>query len=158
MVKNLAGLEWAARFCADPKKVDVLRVDAQRLYKGFPNSAKAFAALGFTSFQSILDTPITDAAGVATRTDSQGQPAAVVPASMDPKDQSARVVYATPGTKLHAEHQQMIEAGRDLIKPADDPMAQAAFGQRTRNKAVAAHEQALRKTPRAAAKQRAKKT
>ncbi len=32
MVRNLAGIEWSAQFCADPAKVDLLRQNAQRLY------------------------------------------------------------------------------------------------------------------------------
>jgi hypothetical protein len=64
LVRNLAGIEWASQFCADPAKVDKLRVNARRIYAGFP---KAVAALGI---RELLDTPITDAAGVARWTDS----------------------------------------------------------------------------------------
>ena len=32
MVRNLAGIEWSAQFCADPAKVDLLRQNAKRLY------------------------------------------------------------------------------------------------------------------------------
>jgi hypothetical protein len=31
LVRNLAGTEWSARFCADPAKVDLLRVNAKRI-------------------------------------------------------------------------------------------------------------------------------
>ena len=37
-VRNLAGMEWASQFCADPKKVDVLRQNARRFYAGFPQT------------------------------------------------------------------------------------------------------------------------
>jgi hypothetical protein len=56
LVRNLAGIEWASQFCTDPAKVDKLRVNARRIYAGFP---KAVAALGI---RELLDTPITDAA------------------------------------------------------------------------------------------------
>src|SRR5438105_9286396 len=36
MVRNLAGIEWSAQFCADPAKVDQLRTNARRLYAAFP--------------------------------------------------------------------------------------------------------------------------
>jgi Family of unknown function (DUF6424) len=64
MVQNEAGIEWSAQFCADPVKVDQLRVNARRLYAAFPD---AVSELGI---RQLLDTPITDAAGVAEWTDS----------------------------------------------------------------------------------------
>jgi hypothetical protein len=64
MVRNLAGMEWSSQFCADPKKVDQLRLNAKRLYAAFPGVADE---LGITT---LLETPITDAAGVETWTDS----------------------------------------------------------------------------------------
>ncbi len=64
LVRNLAGMEWSSQFCADPAKVDQLRLNAKRLYAAFPDAA---AELGI---QQLLDTPITDAAGVARWTDS----------------------------------------------------------------------------------------
>lgn len=63
-VRNLAGIEWSAQFCADPAKVDQLRVNARRLYSAFP---EAVESLGI---RELLDEPITDAAGVARWTDS----------------------------------------------------------------------------------------
>jgi hypothetical protein len=63
-VRNLAGIEWSAQFCADPAKVDELRAVAARLYAAFPGSADE---LGITG---LLAAPITDAAGVAAWTDS----------------------------------------------------------------------------------------
>jgi Family of unknown function (DUF6424) len=64
LVKNLAGMEWSSQFCADPAKVDQLRLNAKRLYAAFPDAA---AELGI---QELLDTPITDAPGIANWTDS----------------------------------------------------------------------------------------
>jgi hypothetical protein len=64
MVRNLAGIEWSAQFCADPAKVDQLRINAKRLYAGFPGVAEELG------IRELLDTPITDADGVARWTDS----------------------------------------------------------------------------------------
>lgn len=64
LVRNLAGMEWSSQFCADPIKVDILRQNAQRLYAAFPEAAQELG------IQQLLDTPITDAAGVAEWTDS----------------------------------------------------------------------------------------
>lgn len=64
MVRNLAGIEWSAQFCADPQKVDELRKYARRLYAGFP---QAVDELGI---RDLLDTPIADADGVQRWTDS----------------------------------------------------------------------------------------
>ena len=65
LVRNQAGIEWSAQFCADPAKVDLLRQNAQRLYNLVsPQIKKELDPNG------LLDTPIRDAAGVATWTDS----------------------------------------------------------------------------------------
>ena len=64
LVRNLAGMEWSSQFCADPAKVDLLRQNAQRLYAAFPEAAQELG------IQQLLETPITDAAGVAQWTDS----------------------------------------------------------------------------------------
>jgi hypothetical protein len=65
MVRNLAGIEWSAQFCADPAKVDLLRQNARRLYALVaPEIAQELDPGG------LLDTPITDADGVARWTDS----------------------------------------------------------------------------------------
>ncbi len=64
LVRNVAGVEWSAQFCADPKKVDQLRLNARRLYAAFPD---AVAELGI---RDLLDTPIVDATGIANWTDS----------------------------------------------------------------------------------------
>jgi hypothetical protein len=64
IVRNMAGIEWSAQFCADPRKVDQLRLNARRLYAGFPGVAEELG------IRTLLDTPITDAAGIANWTDS----------------------------------------------------------------------------------------
>ena len=64
LVRNLAGMEWSSQFCADPAKVDLIRQNARRLYAAFPDAARELG------IQQLLDTPITDAAGVAQWTDS----------------------------------------------------------------------------------------
>ena len=47
LIKNLAGMEWSAQFCADPAKVDRLRQFAKRIYEAFPASIPAFKQFGF---------------------------------------------------------------------------------------------------------------
>lgn len=64
MVRNLAGMEWVSQFCADPKKVDLLRLNAKRLYARFPEAAKELG------IEALLETPITNADEVAAWTDS----------------------------------------------------------------------------------------
>jgi Family of unknown function (DUF6424) len=70
MVQNQAGIEWSAQFCADPKKVDQLRLNAKRLYGGFPATLPEMARLGYGGGDAILNTPITDDKGVARWVDS----------------------------------------------------------------------------------------
>ena len=65
LVRNQAGIEWSAQFCADPVNVDLLRQNAQRLYNLVSPQVKQQLDPG-----GLLDTPITDAAGVAKWTDS----------------------------------------------------------------------------------------
>jgi hypothetical protein len=64
LVRNLVGMEWSSQFCADPAKVDLIRQNARRLYAAFPEAAQELG------IQELLDTPITDAAGIAAWTDS----------------------------------------------------------------------------------------
>ncbi len=64
LVRNVAGIEWSAQFCADPAKVDQLRVTARRLYAMFPDAVEELG------IRDLLDTEIADAAGVAAWTDS----------------------------------------------------------------------------------------
>jgi hypothetical protein len=65
LVRNLAGIEWSAQFCADPAKVDLLRQNARRLYDLLAPEIKH--QLDPTG---LLDKPITDAVGVGYWTDS----------------------------------------------------------------------------------------
>jgi uncharacterized protein DUF6424 len=65
LVRNLAGVEWSAQFCAEPGKIDLLRQNAKRLYDLLAPAIKQELDPG-----GLLDTPITDAAGVAKWTDS----------------------------------------------------------------------------------------
>src|SRR5579863_2515106 len=65
MVRNQAGIEWSAQFCADPAKVDLLRQNAKRLYDLVAPQLKAQI-----DPDGLLETPISDAAGVAKWTDS----------------------------------------------------------------------------------------
>ena len=65
LVRNVAGIEWSAQFCADPAKVDLLRQNAKRLYDLLQPQIKQEL-----DPDGLLDTPITDAAGVAKWTDS----------------------------------------------------------------------------------------
>lgn len=64
LVRNLVGMEWSSQFCADPAKVDALRRNARRVYAAFPDAVEELG------IRELLDTPITDAEGVALWTDS----------------------------------------------------------------------------------------
>ena len=70
LVLNGAGLEWSSQFCADPAKVDRIRQAAKTIVDAFPDTIPGYEALGYKEGRQILDTPISDAAGVATWTDS----------------------------------------------------------------------------------------
>lgn len=182
LVRNLAGMEWSSQFCAEPARVELLRQNAARLYKRFPEAATALAAV---NGGDVLNTPIATAAGVAQWTDSifnasvplsalkhtgtlpqgggvhyypapieeidffkvasfnlwvtdaQGQPAAVAPVGPPTSgDGRVRVLYATPGTQLHAYHQAAELRGEDHVLPADDPLAQQAFREQTTHATV----------------------
>lgn len=76
LVMNLVGMEWSSQFCADPAKVDRLRVNAQHFYSGFPKSADRLG------IGPLLDTPITDAAGVETWVDSIANASVPLPAGL----------------------------------------------------------------------------
>jgi Family of unknown function (DUF6424) len=74
-IKNIAGMEWSSQFCADPAKVDKLRQFAKRVYRAFPGSleeiSKRNPKIGTAAeLQKMLDTPITDAKGIAAWVDS----------------------------------------------------------------------------------------
>jgi hypothetical protein len=64
------GIEWSAQFCADPAKVDLLRRYAQRVVAAFPDTLPGYESFGYQDGENLLNTPITDPAGVAAWTDS----------------------------------------------------------------------------------------
>jgi uncharacterized protein DUF6424 len=64
------GIEWSAQFCADPKKVDKLRLMAKRIVRAFPDTIPAYEAQGYDAATSLLDTEITTAEQVSHWTDS----------------------------------------------------------------------------------------
>lgn len=98
LVRNLAGVEWASQFCADPSKVDQLRLNARRLYAAFP---EAVDALGI---RELLDTPVTDAAGVAQWTDSICNASVPMPAGLHTGTlPSAAGVHHYPGPIVEIE-------------------------------------------------------
>ncbi len=76
LIKNLAGMEWSSQFCADPAKIDRLRLNARRVYAAFPGVAEELG------IRDLLDTPIIDAAGVARWTDSICNASVPLPAAL----------------------------------------------------------------------------
>ena len=70
MVQNEAGIEWSAQFCTNPAKTEALRHNAKRIYGGFRKTTPEMIRLGYEAAEEILNTPINDAAGVATWVDS----------------------------------------------------------------------------------------
>src|SRR6266568_5564248 len=64
LVMNLVGMEWSSQFCADPAKVDKVRLNALRFYSMYPRSA---AALHLTD---LISNKISTAADVAAWVDS----------------------------------------------------------------------------------------
>jgi len=70
MYQNLAGIEWSGQFCADPKKVDLLRQNAKALVDQFPQTIPKLKELGYNDAEKVLNTPITDANGIALYVDS----------------------------------------------------------------------------------------
>ncbi len=101
-LRNLVGIEWSAQFCADPKKVDVLRRNARRLYAAFPKSFAAFAELGI-DLRDLLERPITSARLVARWTDSICNASVPLPPALHtgalPKGAGVHV-YPTPVTDI----------------------------------------------------------
>src|SRR3954469_5680686 len=59
------GIEWSAQFCADPAKVDLLRRAAARLIRAFPATLEGYQELGYDVAATLLESPVTDAEGVA---------------------------------------------------------------------------------------------
>ena len=92
---NTVGIEWSAQFCADPAKVDRLRVNAAALYQAFPHTIPELERLGYARAAKLLETPITDADAVADWVDSLFN--ACVP--LPPKHHAA--VLPTGGGRHH---------------------------------------------------------
>jgi hypothetical protein len=67
---NTVGIEWSAQFCADPEKVERLRINAKALYARFPETTPEMERLGYAKAAKILETPITDARAVGAWVDS----------------------------------------------------------------------------------------
>ena len=64
------GIEWSAQFCADPAKIDKLRVMAGRIVRAFPDTIPAYEAFGYHSAATLLETEISNADQVSLWTDS----------------------------------------------------------------------------------------
>jgi hypothetical protein len=82
LVLGLAGIEWSAQFCADPVKVDQLRVAAARMVRGFPATLEGYAALGYLGAKTLLTTPIVDATTIAAWTDGIFNASVALPAPL----------------------------------------------------------------------------
>lgn len=76
------GIEWSAQFCADPAKVDKLRVMAGRLVRAFPDTLPAYEDLGYGAGRALLGKQITTPEDVARWTDSIFNAAMPVPAAV----------------------------------------------------------------------------
>jgi len=65
-------------------------------------------------------------------TDDEGHPVAVAPAGeRGSGDGRVHVLWATPGTAVHAAHQAAAEAGKRLTLAADHPLAVQAFARQS---------------------------
>lgn len=64
------GIEWSAQFCADPAKVDRLRLYARRVVAAYPDTLAGYTELGYDEGSALLETGIVDGPGVAAWTDS----------------------------------------------------------------------------------------
>ena len=132
MVRNLAGIEWSAQFCADPGKVDLLRQNAKRLYDLIAPAVKQQL-----DPNGLLDTPITDAAGVATWTDSifnAGLPLQAsfhvgVLAAANGQAQSPAATDLAQGPSATSQPQSPSATGQAPEPPANGQAAPPANGQ-----------------------------
>lgn len=72
IIKNLAGMEWSQQFCADPAKVDKLRLFAKRIYAAFPDTIPALKEILGKAYdpEEILNTEITTLEHVSRWCDS----------------------------------------------------------------------------------------
>ncbi|AJC53446.1 hypothetical protein GZL_00842 [Streptomyces sp. 769] len=64
------GIEWSAQFCADPAKVDQIRLLAARVIAAFPDTLPGYAEFGYQDGERLLNTRIETADQVSEWTDS----------------------------------------------------------------------------------------
>ncbi|MFF2811383.1 DUF6424 family protein [Streptomyces sp. NPDC058000] len=64
------GIEWSAQFCADPAKVDQVRLCAARVIAAFPDTLPGYVEFGYEDGERLLNTPIQTAEQVSDWTDS----------------------------------------------------------------------------------------
>ncbi|MDQ6721530.1 MAG: DUF6424 family protein [Candidatus Dormibacteraeota bacterium] len=76
LVRNLVGMEWSSQFCADPAKVDKLRLNARRVYARFPEAAQELG------IQDLLDHEIKTPADVEQWVDSICNASVPLPAGL----------------------------------------------------------------------------
>jgi len=69
-VQQALGIEWSAQFCADPIKIDQLRLTAKRIVAAFPETLPAYQALGYRNAPELLETQIQTAEHISHWTDS----------------------------------------------------------------------------------------
>jgi hypothetical protein len=70
LVLNPLGSEWAAQWCADPKKIDLVRRNAARHYAAYPKTIPKMVEMGYKHAAEILQTPIMNPAQISTYVDS----------------------------------------------------------------------------------------
>lgn len=82
LVFGSAGIEWSAQFCADPAKIDQLRVLTGRLVDKFPDTVPGYEALHYPDARALLDTTIDNADHVAAWTDGIFNASVALPVGM----------------------------------------------------------------------------
>jgi hypothetical protein len=177
LARNEAGIEWSAQFCADPTKVDRLRLNARRLCTAFPKTTGEMARLGYPNAQQLLDHPIKTATDIAHWVDSIFNACVPIPAPRhigvlpkggglhhyptpitdielikhddfilwvtDPKSHTTvavtpvaprgagvnktAIVFAEPGTRLHARVEHARAVGKAVWTGPRNPLTRAAY-------------------------------
>ncbi len=69
LVFGQAGIEWSAQFCADPAKVDTLRLATKRIVAAFPRTVPGYEDLGYHDAAKLLRRKIKTADHVQEWTD-----------------------------------------------------------------------------------------
>ena len=110
MYRARVGIEWSMQFCADPARVDRLRLDAAELVDAFPLTLPALNDLGYEHAEELLHNKVTDADGVGSWTDSLFN--ACVPLS---HDNHQGILPSVPGE----HHYPWPVKGADFIKYDD---------------------------------------